>query len=73
MAAGTLGDDLNPWAGKLFQTIRSIDPQTSVEQAAYAKWLDQRSAREEARQARIHGAEGVIPTPCGSSSASPLW
>lgn len=63
MASGTLGDDLNPWAGKLFETIRSIDPQTPVEQAAYSKWLDQRTAREAARQARIHGAEGVIPDP----------
>ena len=61
MAAGALGDDLNPWAGKLFQTIRAFDPQSAVEQTAYATWLDQRSAREAGRQARIHGAEGVIP------------
>jgi hypothetical protein len=63
MTAGTLGDDLNPWAGTLFQTIQTIDPQTPREQAAYANWLEQRAAREEARQARVHGAVGVIPTP----------
>jgi hypothetical protein len=63
MTSGTLGDDLNPWAGRLFETIQSIDPQTPREQAAYANVLDQRATREQARQARIHGAEGVIPTP----------
>jgi hypothetical protein len=63
MTSGSLGDDLNPWAVRLFQTLQTIDPQTPKEQAAYASWLDQRAAREEARQARIHGAEGVIPDP----------
>src|SRR4029077_7739458 len=36
---------------------------TATEQAAYGKWLDERSAREEARSDRIHGAIGVIPVP----------
>ena len=63
MTSGTFGDDLNPWAGRLFQTIQTIDPQTPKEQAAYANVLDQRATREQARQARLHGAEGVIPTP----------
>ena len=63
MEAGTLGDDLNPWAVKLFETLETVDPQTPSEQAAYGKWLDERSAREEARDDRIHGAIGVIPTP----------
>ena len=27
MEAGTLGDDLNPWAVKLFQTLKTVDPQ----------------------------------------------
>jgi hypothetical protein len=65
METGTLGDDLNPWATKLFDTLKRADPQTTTEQAAYSKWLDERSAREEARSDRIHGAIGVIP--------SPLW
>jgi hypothetical protein len=59
----TLGDDLNPWGVELFRTLRAIDPQTPVEQAAYSKWLDQTSDREDARSDRIHGARGVIPTP----------
>jgi succinate dehydrogenase/fumarate reductase cytochrome b subunit len=65
MEAGTLGEDLNPWATKLFDTLQRADPTTPTEQAAYSKWLDERSAREEARSDRIHGAIGVIP--------SPLW
>ena len=63
MQAGTLGDDLNPWSVKLFETLQRADPKTPAEQAAYGKWLDERSAREEARDDRVHGATGVIPTP----------
>jgi hypothetical protein len=66
METGTLGEDLNPWATKLFDTLKRADPKTPTEQAAYSKWLDERSAREEARSDRIHGAIGVIP--CCSSS-----
>jgi hypothetical protein len=63
MQAGTLGDDLNPWSVKLFQTLQDVDPQTPSQQAAYGKWLDERSDREQARNDRIHGAVGVIPLP----------
>ena len=63
MQAGTLGEDLNPWGVKLFHTLQTVDPETPTEQAAYAKWLDERSEREEARNDRVHGAIGVIPTP----------
>jgi Protein of unknown function (DUF4239) len=63
MEAGTLGDDLNPWATRLFQTLQTVDPQTPAEEAAFGKWLDERSAREDARNDRIHGARGVIPLP----------
>lgn len=42
-----------------------MEPRTAAEQAAYAKWLDQRLDREAARSARLHGATGVI--------AAPLW
>ena len=52
MEAGTLGEDLNPWATRLFDTIKGVDPKTPTEQgAAYSKRLDERSAREEARAA----------------------
>jgi ABC-type multidrug transport system fused ATPase/permease subunit len=63
MASGTLGEQVNPWAVELFRTLRTVEPQTATEQSAYDKWLDQSSAREEARSARIHGAVGVIPAP----------
>jgi ABC-type multidrug transport system fused ATPase/permease subunit len=63
MEAGTLGNELNPWGSELFQTLRTVQPRTATEQAAFAKWLDQRSDREAARADRIHGAVGVIPTP----------
>ena len=63
MEAGTLGDKANPWGVVTFRIIRSADPKTAVEQAAYSKWLDQRSDREQARVDRIHGGEGVIPVP----------
>ena len=39
------------------------DPRSATEQAAYSKYLDQRADQEMARQDRVHGAEGVIPTP----------
>ena len=42
---------------------RPIEPKTASEQAAYGKWLDQQSDRQDARADRTHGAEGVIPTP----------
>jgi hypothetical protein len=63
MENGTIGEDLNPWAVKLFQTLQTVDPQTPSQQAAYSKWLDERSDREAARGDRIHGAVGVIPLP----------
>ena len=63
MQAGTLGDQVNPWTLTMFRTIKTVEPRSPSEQAAYAKWLDQRSDRESARADRTHGAEGVIPAP----------
>ena len=65
MESGTEGNALNPWALKLFDTVRGVQPRTASQQSAYDKWLDQTSTREEARRDRVHGAAGVIP--------SPLW
>jgi hypothetical protein len=45
--------------------LEKVAPKTAPEQSAYDKWLEQTSTREQARQDRIHGAVGVIP--------SPLW
>jgi hypothetical protein len=63
MRAGTLGDALNPWTVSMFQTLRTVEPRSASEQAAYSKWLDQRTDREDARADRTHGGEGVIPLP----------
>jgi hypothetical protein len=63
MQAGTLGESLNPWGVELFRTLQGVQPDAASEQAAYSKWLDQTSDREAARNDRIHGAAGVIPTP----------
>jgi hypothetical protein len=65
MEAGTQGDAINLWGVALFRTLAAVEPRTAAEQSAYDKWLEQTSAREEARLDRIHGAVGVIP--------SPLW
>jgi amino acid transporter len=63
LAAGTLGDRINPWGAEMFLTISTVDPQTAAEQSAYDRWMDQTSDREQARIARVHGAEGIIPLP----------
>ena len=63
MESGTLREQINPWAIELFRTLQTVQPETATEQSAYDKWLEQTSAREEARSDRIHGAVGVIPTP----------
>jgi hypothetical protein len=62
MEAGTGGDTINPWAVVLFRSLRLADPSSASEEAAYGKWLDQTSDREEGRRDRLHGAEGIIPT-----------
>jgi hypothetical protein len=62
MEDGKGGDTINPWSIALFQSLRLVNPKTVPEQAAYSKWLDQTSDREEGRRDRLHGAEGIIPT-----------
>ncbi len=63
MESGTLGDAANPWTLTMFRTLRTIEPRSASEQAAYSKWLDERTDRESARADRTHGGEGVIPLP----------
>jgi hypothetical protein len=65
MRSGTQGDMFNPWGLAMFKTLKVTTPSTPVEQSAYDQWVDRRADREIARKDRIHGAEGVIP--------SPLW
>jgi len=59
--AGTVA--FNPWAVALFRTLKVTQPDSATEQSADDKWLDQTSTREEARNDRLHPAEGIIPTP----------
>ena len=63
LEAGTQGEHINPWGVELFRTLKTVQPKTASEQAAYGKWLDQTADREQARSDRIHGAVGVIPLP----------
>jgi hypothetical protein len=55
-------DTINPWAVALFRSLRLANPTSASEGSAYDKWLDQTSDREEARNDRLHGAEGITPT-----------
>jgi hypothetical protein len=54
---------LNPWGVGLFETLESVQPEGPAQEAAFGKWLDQTSDREEARRDRVHGAEGIVPAP----------
>jgi hypothetical protein len=63
MEDGTLGEDINPWGVALFETLQGVELGSPVEEAAYGTWLDQTSTRAGARQDRIHGAAGVMPSP----------
>jgi len=63
MENGTLGEDINPWGAAMFQTLQDVDLSSPQQEAAYGKWVDQTSDREAARQARIHGSAGLMPTP----------
>jgi hypothetical protein len=62
MESGTLGDGFNPWGVTMFHTLQTAKPRSALEQIALGKWLDQRTDRQDARNDRTHGAEGVIPT-----------
>lgn len=63
LETGTLEAQINPWAGRMFQTLQRVNPQTGVEQSAYDTWTSQTQQRELARNDRIHGATGLIPAP----------
>jgi hypothetical protein len=63
MTSGTLGTAPNRWGVALFRSLRATQPRSASEQAAFSKYLDERSDREDARADRAHGAEGVIPAP----------
>jgi len=62
---GSTGELVNPWSEEMFLTISQAHPRTATEQSAYDRWMDQTADRQQARVERVHGAEGIIP--------SPLW
>jgi hypothetical protein len=62
MEDGTLGDSINPWGVAMFQTVRDVDPAEGAEQSAYDRWMDQTTARQEARNDRVHAVGGVVPS-----------
>ena len=51
VAAGWL---LAPWGVALFETVQPLEPAEGRAQSAYDRWLDQTSAREQARNERVH-------------------
>lgn len=53
----------NDWDRELFVTLEGLEPTTPAGIAAYEQWLDQRTAREDARERRALGEEGVVPVP----------
>lgn len=61
--AGTLGNAVNPWGVRMYETTRTINPSSATEQSAYDRWMDQTTQREQARLSRVHAAEGLIPLP----------
>ena len=61
MAAGRAVPPINPWAVELYRTLREARPTSATEQSAYDKWLDQTADREQARNDRLHAADGIIP------------
>jgi hypothetical protein len=61
--AGTLGDAINPWGAEMFRTIAKVAPRTATEQSAYDRWMDETVNRQQARNDRVHAAEGIIPLP----------
>jgi FtsH-binding integral membrane protein len=65
VAQGRLQDSLNPWSARMFSTVADLEPTTPTEQSAYDRWMAQTVDRQQARNARVHTAEGIIP--------SPLW
>src|SRR5262245_43005130 len=54
---------VNPWGAAMFRILTTVEPESPSEQTAYDKWFDQTVERQQARQDRVHGAVGVIPTP----------
>src|ERR1044072_3620630 len=59
---GSAPGNFNPCGLQLFQTVKATEPRTASEQAAYGKWLDQTSDRQDARQAGHQRADRRAPS-----------
>ena len=63
VATGTSQDSINPWGARMFIEVAALQPETNAEQSAYDRWMQQTTDRQQARNDRVHTAEGIIPTP----------
>jgi hypothetical protein len=63
LEAGTQGELASPWTLTMFRVLKTTDPRTGAEQAAFDHWFDHTDDREQGRSDRIHGAAGIIPGP----------
>jgi Protein of unknown function (DUF4239) len=63
VASGQGQDSINPWGTQMFRTVAALQPRSDTEQSAYDRWMQQTSDRQEARNDRVHTAEGILPTP----------
>jgi hypothetical protein len=61
--AGTLGTRSTHRGRRCSTRSDRLTPQTATEQSAYDRWMDQTAQRQEARNARLHGAQRIIPLP----------
>jgi hypothetical protein len=63
VARGADQDSINPWGARMFTTAAALQPETSTEQSAYDRWMAQTADRQQARNDRVHTAQGIIPAP----------
>jgi len=63
VARGQQQESVNPWGARMFRTVAPLQPTTYSEQSAYDRWMQQSSDRQQARNDRVHTAQGIIPTP----------
>ena len=63
VARGADQDSINPWGEQMFTTVAALQPETSTEQSAYDRWMAQTADRQQARNDRVHTAQGIIPAP----------
>jgi hypothetical protein len=63
VASGRLQDSINPWGAAMFKTVAALEPASDTEQSAYDRWMAQTSERQQARNDRVHTAQGIIPAP----------